>query len=122
MNEKSIIVGEISEDYYSTPIYIFKKAIELSKQDEFQVHTNNPQLVEALEVLCGEDNVKVYLTLNGLCKRITFLEAYNYLGDVYDIIDRIRGFNLAGAPIDEDELSFFIEEYNKKYSKKVEGK
>ena len=59
---KKIICGEIREDFMDTPINIFKKAVELSKIDSFTVKTNNPQLVEALEVLCGEKKILFLLS------------------------------------------------------------
>ena len=116
MNEKKIIIGEINnESFHGTPIDIFKWAILLSKQDVFIVYTNNPQLVEALEVLCGEDNVDVYLKLHFKYTKLSFWEAYNYLGDVYDFIDYIRGMRYVGGKITDNDLYKQINEYNEKY-------
>lgn len=91
---RKIICGEITNKreyiWLDTPIEIFRKAVSFRLLDDFTVYTNNPQLVEALEVLCGEDNVSIYIKLNGKCTEVSFSEAYHYLGDVYDIINRIR--------------------------------
>ena len=91
MSKKNIYIGEIGEESYTdTPIEIFKIATVLAKQDDFDVFTNNPQFVEALEVLCGEDDISVYLLLDGKYEELDFFQAYNYLGDVYDIINALR--------------------------------
>ena len=90
---KKIYCGEIKEDIHGTPIRKFKKAVSLSKQDKFRVYTNDPQFIEALEVLCGEDNINIYLIINGKCIETSFLEVYNYLGDLCDTIGLIRLYN-----------------------------
>lgn len=89
---KKIICGEIDEaTIKGTPIEVFKFAIELAKRDDFIVETNNPQLVEALEVLCGEKNIDFYISMNGeLIKEESVVKIYNYLGDIYNIINQIR--------------------------------
>ena len=88
---KKIIIGDVHNDYvHKTPIQFFELAVKLSKKKQFIVHTNNPQFVEALEVLCGENNVNIYRKFGDRCDKICFKEAYDYLGDVYDIVDLIR--------------------------------
>ena len=90
MSSKKIILGEITDEIKDTPINNFKYAIELSKKENFTVYTNNVQFLETLEILCGEDNLNVYLKLNGECEKITCLEAYCYVGDIYRMLHSIR--------------------------------
>lgn len=115
---KEIVVGEIKYNAFElldTPIELFKKAYEISKLDSWSIFTNNPQFIEALEVLCGEENIKIYLKLNGKCEEVDFFEAYNYLGDVYDIINRIRIKKDLGGDITDEWVSYQVKKYNEKY-------
>lgn len=115
---KEIFVGEIKYNAFElldTPIELFKRAYKISKLDSWSVFTNNPQFIEALEVLCGEENIKIYLKLNGKCEEVDFLEAYNYLGDVYDIVNRIRLKRNLDSEITDEWINHQINEYNKKY-------
>lgn len=116
---KKIIVGEI-EDYFwdddrNPPVKLFKKACEMSKWEDWILYTNNPQFIEALEVLCGENNIEIYLRLNGKCKEVDFYDAYNYLGDVYDIINRIRLRKDLDKEITDEWISNQIKDYKRKY-------
>lgn len=89
--DRQIICGEIEETFTDTPIEIFKKAVQLSAIENWIVKTNNPQLVEALEVLCGEETIKYFIYLNDeYCEQEKAMDIYNYLGDVYDIINSLR--------------------------------
>lgn len=123
-NDKKIFIGDIRESFNDTPLKIFRQAIELSKKDSFIVYTNNPQFVEALEVLCGEENVDVFLRLYGETVEVSFLMAYNYLGEFYEIIDFIRIANV----MDDDYVSVMesvenqIDDYENKYFKIIEEK
>ena len=120
MSDKKIIIGEIKEQYNNTPINIFKKAVEISKQHSFEVHTNNPQLVEALEVLCGEDNINIFLKReNSELEEMNILEAYDYLGDVYDIIDYLRCYKLLEENINDNVFEEQISKYEKKWKVKL---
>ena len=110
-----ILIGEIKEDILDTPINVFKKAIELSKQDKWVVRTNYPQLVEALEVLCGEDDIDVYLVYDDKLHELEFIEAYGYLGDVYHIINSIRFLKDICLEDADYELSEYIKEYEEKW-------
>lgn len=114
---KKIIIGDVHNDYvHKTPIQFFELAVELSKKKDFTVYTNNPQFVEALEVLCGENNINVYRKFKDRYDEISFKEAYDYLGDVYDIVDLIRFKRL-----DKDEYFDdyeFIEQQIIDYKKK----
>lgn len=89
---KRIIIGNVREELYDSPIRMFQMAVRLSKQDDWTVSSNNPQFIEALEVLCGEEKVEVYFKKfnSNKMQLITFKKAYDYLGDVYDIINNIR--------------------------------
>lgn len=122
---KKIIFGEIEEDFHGTPIELFKKAIELSKLDEFIVHTNNPQFIETLEVLCGADNITTIIKLDYEYIEIDDIYAvYNYVGDLYDVLNSIR-FTIDLMDDDsgrDDEFIYKrleeeIKEYELKYSK-----
>ena len=124
---KIIIIGNIWERYIGyTPIEVFEEAIKLSQQKGFLIHTNNAQLIEALEVLCGEKNINIYLKIKKKEKKINILTAYNYLGNIYDIIDEIRGKNIAqqrdsferNYP-NEQWLKKKIKEYRKKYGETI---
>lgn len=120
--DKKIFVGDIEEEtYYGTPIELFKKAIEISKEECFIIETNNPQFVEALEVLCGEENIEFYICTDGhSCKVDRATEVYNYLDDVYNIINSLRFAIQLKDDFDEDydftdEILKEIEEYEIKY-------
>ena len=112
---KRIYIGEIKENIRGTPIEKFEKAVELSKTDDFRVYTNDPQFVEALEVLCSAKKSHIYIILNGKCKEITFYEAYNYLGDLYDTIDYIRICVGVGGRDSRDDIDDIIDRDIKKY-------
>ena len=119
--DKKIFVGDIRESFSGTPLQIFRQAIELSKLDSFCVFTNNPQFVEALEVLCGEENVDVFLRLHGETVEVSFLVAYDYLGNFYNIIDFIR---ISKSMNSIDTLSHVenkIKKYEKKYVELLRG-
>ena len=119
---RKIIIGEIrtkAVHVFKTPIECFNVALELSKRKNFLLQSNNPQLIEALEVLCGEENISIYLKLGGKCKEISFLDAYNYLGDIYDIIDYIRICKTLDNSVDKEFIKEDIEDYIKKYEKMV---
>lgn len=89
--DRQIICGEIEETFTDTPIEIFKKAVQLSAIENWTIKTNNPQLVEALEVLCGEETIRYFIYLDGeYCEQEKAMDIYNYLGDVYDIINSLR--------------------------------
>ena len=126
---KKVFVGDIGRESYIglTPIQLFEKAVELSKLDEFSISTNNPQFLEAIEVLCGKENVKVFIKFGLEYTHVNFYQAYNYLGDVYDIINtlRVKVELLECTKRGSKELDAVIEkeikEYNDKWSN-VEGK
>lgn len=125
MKSKTIIIGEIEKETVTgTPIEVFQKAVELSKKDSFVVYTNNPQLIEALEVLCGIKNVDVMFLKDYKLFKISFLKAYNYIGDIYDIIDSIRfckEMDIFNPKSITKDIEFYNEKY-KKFSKKVKTK
>lgn len=118
---RKIIIGKVREEFDMTPIEKFMMALRLSKTDNFIIQTNDPQFVESLEVLCGEENVEVYLRVtDNQLHDITFQEAYNYLGDIYDIINTIRFSkdlteDLGNEIIDEDEIMGYVDEYIQKW-------
>lgn len=114
--EMKIIVGDFAEETIKgTPSDVFKNAIRLSKEKEFEIHTNNPQLIEALELLCGEENIEIFLTQNNKMKRISFIEAYNYLGDIYDIINYMRFTKDLDGEISYSIIDEEIKEYDDKW-------
>lgn len=120
---KNIICGEIMEEIYGTPIEIFKEAIKYAKKDEFNIETNNPQFIEALEVLCGEENINFYIYINGqYCKQDKAMDVYNYLGDVYEIINTIRFISDLGDTISDKKLNKEINEYELKHTYHAEEK
>lgn len=111
---KIIVIGDIIEPSLAQmPIKLFKKAYDLSKQENWVEFTNNPQFVEALEVL--NDDVKIYLRLNGKNEEIDVSEAYDFLGDVYDIINRIRIKKDLGGCITDEWIEHQIKEYDMRY-------
>lgn len=113
---KEIICGEIHETIMDTPINVFKKALELSKEEDFSIETNNPQFVEALEVLCGEENIDYYFFLNGeFIKEESVKQVYDYLGEVYNIINTIRFCDDIDCPADEESILEEIKEYEMKH-------
>lgn len=115
---KKIIIGHIHECYhYEPPIKTFEKAYQLSKQDDFEIYTNNPQLIEALEVLCGAENIEIYMWLKHKITKISETVAYDYLCDVYEIIDFLRGYSLANGKVTDELINQKIKEYEEKYMK-----
>lgn len=117
---KTIVCGEIAEEMFGTPIEIFKEAVKYAKKDEFYIETNNPQFIEAVEVLCGEDNIEFYIYIEGqYCKQDRAMDIYNYLGDVYDIINSLRfAIDIGkdfGDTITDDDIEKEINEYELKY-------
>lgn len=111
-----IIIGDFTEETIrGTPSDVFKNAIRLSKEKEFEIHTNNPQLIEALELLCGEENIEVFLSQNDKMKKISFIEAYNYLGDIYDIINYMRFTKDLDGEISYSIIDEEIREYDDKW-------
>ena len=120
---KIIIMGDIVvEEFSKTPLDNFKKAIRLSQSDDnFLVYTNNVMVVETLEVLCGEENINIYLKKGNKNVEIEPATAYNFVGDIYRIINSLRfqkelnediGLCFKLKSVDED-----IKEYIKKYDK-----
>lgn len=121
---RKIIIGNIGrESFQGTPIELFEKAIELSKLDSFEVSTNNPQFLEALEVLCKEENLDVYLNV-GLFEDIpiTIDTAYDYLGDIYSIINYIRAIMITKGSVGENYLNNKIKEYKEKWKVMINEK
>lgn len=115
---KIILIGDVTDDFaLLNPIECFERAYELSKLDDFTVRTNNPQVVEALEVLCGEGEIVVLLCSKKRRFPINIQVAYNYLGDVYDIIDSIRiRKGISEEKITDEYIQHEIDEYNTKYN------
>lgn len=113
---KEIIVGEVAETIWGTPIYLFEEAIRLSKEENFSIRTNNPQFIETLEVLVGEENMDIYIKLSGELNKVNFHTAYNYLGDLYHVINSIRfRSDLGSKKISDEWLEKQIRKYNKRY-------
>ena len=116
-DNRKIFIGNIDgESFQGTPIELFEKAIELSKLDSFEVSTNNPQFLEALEVLCKEENLNVYLKVS-LFENIpiSISTAYDYLGDIYSIINSIRALMMFNGNVGENYLNEKIKEYKEKW-------
>ena len=111
---KKIIIGVFTEETIrGTPSEVFKNAVRLSKEkDDFEIYTNNPQLVEALELLCGEENIEVFLNQ----KQISFIEAYRYLGEIYDIINHMRLARNLDDEISYEIIDKEIKEYDKRWN------
>lgn len=123
MSKRSIICGDIEEEIFGTPINIFKDAIKIATADEFCIKTNNPQFIEAVEVLCGEENIDFYIYIDGqYCKQDKAMDVYNYLGDVYEIINSIRFISDLGDTISDKKLNKEINEYELKHTYHAEEK
>lgn len=124
---KRIIIGEITETKIDTPINIFEWGLELAEQDEFDIQTNNAQLIELLELMCGEDNLECYIRLDSDYYKTNLLSAYNYIGELYDTIDSMRCCKILEDGINMNMIYEDLKEYKEKYSKeamarwKVEG-
>ena len=117
---KRVIVGEIEDNYVKPPVEMFKLALKLSKMDKFLIKTNNPQFLEALEILCGEENLEVYLKLNGDCVEVDVMTAYNYLGDFYGTINVMRfRKELSHKNLEDEFFEEEIEKYVKKYDEVI---
>ena len=119
--DRKIIIGEINEQYKKTPIELFKTAIKLSEKENFTVHTNNPQFIEAIYALCEEKSIEIYLKLNRKYAKISYIVAMNYLGDLYDIIDALRIMKVMDGYIDCDFLKEEINDYESKYRRFIEN-
>lgn len=130
MSNKKIIIGDIMNDWLqatdnvnynidqqNTPTNVFKEVLRLYKsKKDFTLYTNNPQLIEAIEVLYTEGdeepNIELYLSVDNYSELIPlydFREAYNYLSAPYEIIDTIR--LLKGMKADETEVFKEIDEW-----------
>lgn len=114
---KRIIIGNVREELYDSPIRMFKMAVRLSKKDNWTVSSNNPQFIEALELLCGEEKVEVYFKKfnSNKMQLITFKNAYDYLGDVYDIINSIRS-DVFFDRLNDDDIVEEIRKYEEKWN------
>lgn len=122
----AIVIGDTREDYVGAQIDLFMIAMRLSEQSEIIVHTNNPIFVEALEVLIGEDNLYFYLHLDGKYEEVDKYEAYDYLGDVFRIINGLR-FEIEinedcynEIKYDKKQLYDTIAEYNERWNQVAE--
>lgn len=114
---KKIIIGNFTEETIrGTPVNVFKNAVRLSEEKEFEIYTNNPQLVEALELLCGEENIEVFLSQNSKIRKISFLEAYQYLGELYNIINYMRLARNLDDEISYEIIDKEIKEYDDKWN------
>lgn len=116
---KKIFIGEIEEQYIKTPIENFKEVVELfkSEKEHFEIYTNNPQVVELFEVLYGENNIDVFLISNNETHALTFQQAYDYLGDLYNIINEIRFDKQLNNENEDNEYFASIDGINKALSK-----
>lgn len=122
----AIIIGDTREDYVGAQIDLFMIAMRLSEQSEIIVHTNNPIFAEALEVLIGEDNLYFYLKIDNKYEEIDKYEAYDYLGDVFRIINGLR-FEIEinedcdnEIKYDKQELYDTIAKYNERWNQVAE--
>lgn len=125
-NDKIIIIGDVEEEFLGTPVDNFKKAIELSKSDGFKIYTNDVQVVEALEVLCDEKNIHVYLRKDKVEVEIDVMDAYNFVGDIYRIINSLRFEKELNEDMGEcfdliKSVNEDIKEYEEKYDKLIKG-
>lgn len=121
---KEIIIGQINFEHIGgTPIERFSKAIETSKKEDYTVYTNDPLVIEALEVLNGSENIKIkYKKKNGETVEIDFSEAYSYCGDIYRMINQVRfvrdlyeySFDRE-FKVDYEDLKDMINEYYEKH-------
>lgn len=120
---KTIIVGEIkSRDIFVflTPVQRFKKAYEIAKIDDFIIETNDAMMIETIEVLCGEKNIQVYLKIDGKLKEIGVIDAYNYIGDLYDVVDHMRAKRILDREITDSWFERQCEKYIKEWNGDVE--
>lgn len=118
-----IICGEIAkEDITGSPIEVFKQAIRLCKKPNWLIATNNPQLIETMEVIYGEEDIEIFLTMDGVFIEIDFCTAYDYTADIYDILNgfRFRQDVLDGRITDVD-IESEINEYEAKYKRLFKG-
>lgn len=116
---KKIFIGEIEEQYTKTPIENFKEVIEFfkSEKEHFEIYTNDPQVIELFEVLYGEKNIDTFLISNNETYALTFQQAYDYLGDLYNIINDIRFDKQLNSENDDNEYFRGIDGINKALSK-----
>lgn len=115
---KSIVCGEINrhDEWFGTPLELFKRAIVLSKKDNFCVKTNNAQVIEILEVLCGEQNIDFYICFNGInVKQDDVIDVYNYLGDLYNAVNSLRFQIELGDEVTDEDIEREIAEYEAKH-------
>lgn len=117
---KIIIVGEVrSRDIYvfQTPVQRFRKAYEISKKDNFTIETNNAMMIETIEILCGEENLEVYLKINDKLKEISVIDAYKYIGGLYDVVNDMR----LKTHFDEEITDSWFERQCEEYIKEWNG-
>lgn len=117
---KIIIVGEVrSRDIYvfQTPVQQFRKAYKISKRDNFTIETNNAMMIETIEILCGEENLEVYLKIDDKLKEISIIDAYKYIGGLYDVVNDMR----LKTHFDEEITDSWFERQCEEYIKKWNG-
>lgn len=117
---KTIIVGEIkSRDIYVflTPVQKFRKAYEISKRDNFTIETNDAMMIETIEILCGEENLEVYLKIDNKLKEISVIDAYKYIGGLYDVVNDMR----LKTHFDEEITDSWFERQCEEYIKEWNG-
>ena len=120
---KIIIVGEVrSRDIYVflTPVQKFRKAYETSKRDNFTIETNDAMMIETIEILCGEENLEVYLKIDDKLKEISVIDAYNYIGGLYDVVNDMRLKTDFDEEITDSWFERQCEEYIKEWNGDVE--
>lgn len=111
-----VTIGEITDDGFAsmTPLEAFKTAFNIAQHDTFSIETNNPQVLELLSLLC--DDLEVYLKIGEKSEEIDIYDAYGYLGDLYDVINRIDAKKFfSDKKIEYQDISDDLEEYEKKY-------
>lgn len=120
---KIIWIGDIKEDDFAhlNPIDAFEKAYQLTKIKEFNIETNNAQVIELIEVICGEDNIAIYLNLKGKYCQIPVRIAYQYLGKLFEIITHIRIEKEFGLDTSDKEMDKEIHEKLEEYYMEYEG-
>lgn len=120
---KIIIVGEVrNRDIYVflTPVQKFRKAYKISQRDNFTIETNDAMMIETIEIMCGEENLEVYLKIDDKLKEISVINAYNYIGDLYNVVDHMRIKTLFDEEITDSWFERQCEEYLKEWNGDVE--
>ena len=114
----TIIIGDIELDVFAhlSPLDALELAFQIAK-DEFCIETNNAQMLYLLSIL--SDNLLIFLTIDDKYKQIDITTAYQYLGEIYEMISKLEIVKAFGDEPLFEYLTDDIKKYQKKYKEVI---